>query len=47
MVTVDDLSDCVCCGSLHDAIGMLCPGCSDAGCNRFDDECLSDHIPVK
>lgn len=46
MVTADGLSECWCCGSLHDAIGGLCPGCDDAGCKHFGGECQSDHIPV-
>ena len=45
-VGIDDLSECWCCGGLHDAIGTLCPDCSDAGCNRFDDGCESDHKPA-
>lgn len=46
MVSVDDLEECWCCGSLHDSFGGLCPSCDDANCNRFTDECKSGHIPV-
>lgn len=42
----DDLDECWCCGGLHDSFGSLCPSCDDAGCNRFSDECDSDHKPV-
>ncbi|UIP01726.1 hypothetical protein Hbl1158_16865 (plasmid) [Halobaculum sp. CBA1158] len=42
----DDLSECWCCSGLHDTFGTLCPNCDDAGCNRFTDECESDHKPV-
>lgn len=46
MVTVDDLSECWCCGGMTES-PSLCPGCQDAGCSRFGGECKSDHIPVE
>jgi len=42
----DDLDECWCCNGLHDSLGTLCPDCGEAGCNRFDDKCMSDHKPV-
>lgn len=42
----DDLEECWCCGSLHDALGKLCPSCDDAGCKHFGGECESGHKPV-
>lgn len=41
-----DLKECWCCGGLHDSIGTLCPDCDKADCNRFTDDCSSDHLPV-
>jgi len=45
MVHIDDMRECWCCGQLIEH-HTLCPGCKEAGCNRFGDECLSDHVPV-
>lgn len=45
-VTHDDFDECWCCGGLHDRRGTLCPNCDDAGCNRFTEECESDHQPA-
>lgn len=45
-ITPKDLNECWCCGGLTER-PSLCPSCSDAGCNRFTDECDSGHIPVE
>ena len=42
----DDLKLCWCCDGIHDSPGSLCPNCEDARCNRFTDECKSDHDPA-
>jgi len=46
-MNVDDLDECWCCDGLHDAPGLLCPSCDEAGCQYFDSECRSDHNPVR
>lgn len=46
-VSRDDLKECWCCGGLHDTLGTLCPPCYEAQCNRFTDDCNSDHKPVE
>ena len=45
-VSRDDLKECWCCDGLHDSPGTLCPDCDNAGCNRFEDGCESDHKPA-
>lgn len=45
-ITSDDMDECWCCSGLHDSPGTLCPDCDDAGCNRFSDDCKSDHQPA-